>query len=111
MRFPNLPLVVGVWLVAFSRSAKGRVVVVDPVPGWLEVLLRDVRGYNGPKGGTETVFVEVLMVVNFVACFGLFMFELDRFALLFHRFFPWIWHMDFGGPSFWRGLGVCSGGS
>jgi len=39
--------------------------------------------------------------VDFMACFGLFMFELDRFALLFHLFFVFrIWHRDIGGPSF-----------
>ncbi|RHN80972.1 hypothetical protein MtrunA17_Chr1g0194011 [Medicago truncatula] len=33
VRFPNLPFVVGLWSVAFLRSAKGRAVVVDPVSG------------------------------------------------------------------------------
>jgi len=42
-----------------------------------DFLLRDVRQYNGPEGGAESVFVAVLMVVDFVACFGLFLFELD----------------------------------
>jgi len=49
-------------------------------------LLRDVRRYSGPEGGAETVFEAVLVVVDLVACLGLFLFELDRFALLFHRF-------------------------
>jgi len=44
----------------------------------------------------------VVMQVDFVACFGLFMFELIRFALLFHLFYVLrIWRMDNGGPSFW----------
>jgi len=37
VRFINLPLVVGVELAMFSRSVKGRAVVVDPIPGWVEV--------------------------------------------------------------------------
>jgi len=48
-------------------------------------LFRDVRRYSGPEGGAETMVV-VLVVVDYVACFGLFLFELDRFVLLFHRF-------------------------
>lgn len=31
MRFPNLPLVVGLWSATSFRSVKGRIVVVDPV--------------------------------------------------------------------------------
>jgi hypothetical protein len=31
-------------------------------------------------GGAEKVFVAVLVVVDFVACFGLFLFQLNRFA-------------------------------
>ena len=41
-------------------------------------------------GGTVTVLVCVVQVVvmhvDFVACFDLFVFELVRFALLFHLF-------------------------
>lgn len=36
-RFPNLPLVVGLWPTTSLRSAKGRAVVVVPVHGWVEV--------------------------------------------------------------------------
>ncbi|AES68731.1 transmembrane protein, putative [Medicago truncatula] len=48
-------------------------------------LLRDVRWYNSPEGGANIVFVVVLVVVDFMACFGLFLFKLDRLALLFCR--------------------------
>jgi len=54
----------------------------------------------------------VLVVVDFVAYLGLFIFELNRFVLPFHLVFVLrIWHRDFGGLSSWTGLGVCSGGS
>ena len=51
-------------------------------------LFRDVRWYSGSEGGAETVSVVVLVVVDYVACFGLFLFELDRLVLLFHCFRP-----------------------
>jgi len=113
VRFPNLSLVVDFWSAASFRYAKGCLVVVDLVSGWLDIFhLCEERRYNGPEGGVEKVFVVVLVVVDFVACFGLFMFEVDRFALLVQLFSVlWIWHRNNGETSFWKGLGVCSGGS
>jgi len=75
-------------------------------------LLWYVRRYSGPEGGVETVFVAVLVVVDFVACFGLFMFKLHQFVLMFHCFLSYkfgIWILV--GRIFWIGYGVCSGGS
>jgi len=74
-------------------------------------LFCDVRRYSGPEGGVETVFVVVLVVVLYVACFGLFLFELDQFVLLFHYFCLWTGHLVYGGPSFWIDCGVCYGSS
>jgi len=54
----------------------------------------------------------VVMQVNLVAHFDLFVFELVCIALLFHLFSVFgCWHRVIGGWSFWTGLGVCSGGS
>ena len=81
---PNLPLVVDFWSATFSRSAKGRVVEMDPVSGWLEVfLLCDVRRYSGPEGGAEMVFVVVLVVVSgyFLGGFGVFLLAFLGFFL------------------------------
>jgi len=46
----------------------------------------------------------VVMLIDLVAWFDLFVFELVRFALLF-RFFSifGFWHRVFGGLSFWTG--------
>jgi len=45
---------------------------------------------------------EVVMQVVLVACFDLFVFELVRFALLFHLFSVFgFWHQVICGSSFW----------
>jgi len=46
----------------------------------------------------------VVMQVDLVACFDLFVFELVRFALLSRLFYVFgFWHRVIGGSSFWRG--------
>jgi len=51
------------------------------------------------------------MVVEFVACVGLFLFELDRFTMLFHLFPVFEFGIGILVGRVWIGLGVCSGGS
>ena len=53
----------------------------------------------------------VLVVVELVACFGLFLFELVQFALLFHLSSIFKFGMGKLVGRVWTGLGVCFGGS
>jgi len=46
-----------------------------------------------------------------VACVGLFLFELDRIALLFHLFSVFEFSIGILVGRVWTGLGVYSGGS
>lgn len=56
------------------------------------------------------MFRAVLVVVEFVACFGLFLFELVRFALLFHLFSVFEFGIGIMAGRVWTDLGVCYGG-
>ena len=107
VRFPNLPLVVSFWSATSFRSAKGRAVVVDPISEWFEIfLLREERRYSGPEDGAA----KVLVVVEFVAWVGLFLFKLERFALLFHLFYVFEFGIGILVGRVWTGLGVYSDG-
>jgi len=68
---------------------------------------RGWRGF-GARCGASSV---VVMQVDFVACFGLFLFELVRFALLFQLFYVFEFGIGIMVGQVWTGLGVCSGGS
>jgi len=57
------------------------------------------------------VYGAVLVVVELVACFGLFLFELVQFALLFHLSSVFKFGMGILVGRVWTGLGVCFGGS
>ena len=57
------------------------------------------------------MFGRVLVVVEFVACVGLFLFELVQFALLFHLSSVFKFGMGILVGRVWTGLGVCFGGS
>jgi len=106
------PLVVGLWSAASLRSAKGRAVVVDPFSRWFEIfLLHEDRHYSNPESCVEKVFGAVHVVVELVACFGMFRFEQDRFVLLFHLFSVFEFGIGFLVGRVWTGLGVYSGGS
>ena len=57
------------------------------------------------------MFGAMLVVVEFVACFGLFLFNMVRFALLFHLFFVFEFDIGIMVGQVWIGLGVYSGWS
>jgi hypothetical protein len=61
-------------------------------------------GYLAEGRGVRRSIQVVVMQVDLVACFDLFVFELVHFALLFCLFSVFgFWYRVIGGSSFWTG--------
>lgn len=85
--------------------------MVDPVPGGWRFSPPRHKKEQWSRGGVEPVFMAVLVVVDYVVvlvCFCLSWIDLSYCSTVSVLS---IWHLGFGGPSFWIVYGVFSGDS